>query len=207
MMRAVAVTVALTLVASAAAACPTDRDHCFELTIHVAQEGGAPVVDAAWLKVQVDHANRLFAPMDAGFFAGPTRPMDTGASIDTRAQRDALGAMWERGTIHVFVAAHVANVDDPGEINGVHWRDRANRSRRWIILSAIAWELTLAHELGHYFGLPHSAYDISVMNKTPRAEPKPADRVFHAREIRRMKARKTQMLRARELTSVMPDIP
>ncbi len=192
-----------------AAACPEDRTHCFELVTHVVHKDGTPVVDAAWLDAQIAHANRLFKPVSVGFFrVAPFRKLPASyASTNTRAQRDAIGGAWARGSIHVFIVEHLANVDDPGEINGVHWRNRANRSQRWILLSSIAWELTLAHEIGHFFGLPHSEYLISIMNKSPRADPKPGDRVFHSDEIARMKRRKKAMLKDRVLTSRRPDLP
>jgi hypothetical protein len=192
-----------------AEACPKDRAHCFEIVTHVVHKGDTPVVEAAWVDAQIAHANRLFEPVDVGFFRqGNFKTLAASyASTNTRSQRDSIGAPWKPGAIHVFIVEHLANVDDPGEINGVHWRNRARRSERWILLSSIAWDLTLAHELGHFFGLPHSAYPVSIMNKSSRAVPKPQDRVFHKREVARMKARNKRMLADRVLTSRRPVLP
>ena len=52
------------------------------------------------------------------------------------------------------------------------------KGKRWIILSRIARAKVLAHELGHYFDLPHSKYPESIMNKKPRKTPPMAKRGF-----------------------------
>jgi hypothetical protein len=53
----------------------------------------------------------------------------------------------------------------------------------------------LAHELGHFFGLPHSRYPISIMNKKPSPD-RPAwpDLVFHPEELVIMGDRRDAML-------------
>lgn len=84
-------------------------------------------------------------------------------NIAGRSGRDALALAVPQtpGTIDVFVVASVGDVDDPRkEVAGVHWRylglSKGNRGRRYIILSANAADSdTLAHELGHWFGLVH----------------------------------------------------
>ncbi|HGG57543.1 MAG TPA: hypothetical protein ENK31_07085 [Nannocystis exedens] len=114
--------------------------------------------------------------------------------IISRSDRDRLGRPYfSRGLVHVFVVGSLANVDDPGEIRGVHWRDRSNTARRWIILSSIAGPMTLTHELGHFFSLPHSRYENSLMNKRPGGLPF-GERGFHTREAKRMRRAKKTML-------------
>lgn len=204
-----ALLVLLTLaISGAASACPVDRTHCFELVTHVVEVDGTPVVTEAWIDAQLAHANRLFASIDTGFWVRRADPLSASwANVETRTQRDRLAARDTPGVVHLFIAKRLANVDEPGQINGVHWRNRKKRSQRVVLLSSIAWELTLAHELGHFFGLPHSQYVVSIMNKTPRSVPAPKDRVFHERELARMKGRKRQMLRSGVLTSRKPDLP
>ena len=115
--------------------------------------------------------------------------------IVSRQDRDRLGRPhFSRGLIHVFVVGSLANVDDPGEIRGVHWRDRSNTARRWVILSSIAGAMTLTHELGHFFSLPHSRYENSLMNKRPGGLPF-SERGFHPREAQRMRRAKKTMLK------------
>jgi hypothetical protein len=156
------------------------------LVIWMASEGGVPVQTEAWLESQLERANRELAPIDARVVVVERRDLDADPHIVTRDDRDALGReRWSPGVVHVFVVASLADVDQPGVIRGVHWRDREDRSHRWVILSSIAPTLTLVHELGHFFGLPHSDYEVSLMNKTPRALPA-EERRFHEDELRRL---------------------
>lgn len=69
-------------------------------------------------------------------------------------------------------------------------------------MSTQAWEHTLAHEVGHLFGLPHSTYDISIMNKTPRDEPPYDARTFHQDELAKMKLRLRQLLKHKTLQNL-----
>lgn len=171
-------------------ACTEAAARCFRLRLHVAEDGeGAPVVDAAWLGAQVTHANTVFADVGVGFEV--TAVSSAGPDVRrvlTREDRDRLGrASHDARFVDVWVVGQLANVDDPGDIRGVHWRDRAARAHRWIILSAIAPVPVLAHELGHYFGVPHSAAAGSLMNKSGN-DPTPfAERRFVAAEQRRIR--------------------
>ena len=114
--------------------------------------------------------------------------------IVSRIDRDRLGRPhFSRGVVHVFVVGSLADVDNPGEIRGVHWRDRSKTERRWVILSSIAGSMTLTHELGHFFSLPHSTYAGSLMNKRSGGPPF-SERGFHPKEAKRMRRAKAAML-------------
>ena len=124
----------------------------------------------------------------------------------TRAQRTALGrtaGRTARGRVDLFIVNRLGDIDRVGaEIRGVHWCDPRDRKRkRWIILSRIARPLVLAHELGHYFGLPHSAYPESIMNKRPRRHPPREARGFVKRELSMMRKRWRAMLKSGQLGS------
>ncbi|WP_266218842.1 matrixin family metalloprotease [Paraliomyxa miuraensis] len=177
--------------------CPTQARWCFELALHVVEEDGADVQTPQWVADQVREANRLFAPIDVGFRVGSAKVVDARfASVETRLDRDLLGRdEHSLGVVHVFVVRRLADVDVPGEvIRGVHWRDRVQTSRRWVILSSIASSLVLAHELGHFFGLPHSKHRKSLMNKSPHLDPPWHLRTFPEEELAIMRRRRDAMV-------------
>ena len=176
--------------------------HCFGVHLHmvVTPEGAAQ--DVAWVREQIEQADRHFALIDTSFeiVAADAVPASE-LEIDDRAERDALGHdRFTRGVVHVFVVGRLADVDIAGnEIRGVHWRERADRSHRWVILSRIAGSLVLSHELGHVVGLPHSTYDISLMNKSVRLTPLVTELTFAEPEVLRMRKHRDRMLASKML--------
>lgn len=157
--------------------------------------------DRAWLAAQVSEANRLFARLKVCFVLRRVGSLPARDGVmKTRSQRTALGGAKsakgnqkeriKRGRVDLFIVNRLGDVDVPGaEIRGVHWRDPQDRTRRrWIILSRIARPKVLAHELGHYFDLPHSRYASSIMNKRPRAKPPMRERGFVSAEYAKMSA-------------------
>lgn len=142
--------------------------------------------DLAFIRAQLEQANVHHGPAGLGFQVVEVRAHDA-ATITTRAERDVLGhERWQRGLIDVYVVSALANVDEPGEIRGVHWRSRKDRSRRWVILSRISPPRVLAHELGHYFGLAHSTVPASLMNTSGNAL---AERTFQPDELAKIRRR------------------
>ncbi len=177
--------------------CPPDRATCVGLFVHVVVVDGQPVQEPEWFAIKVEHANRLFEAIDVGFqVVGVDAVNSEHEVVATRTQRDQIGRkVFQPGVAHIFVVGQLDDVDKPGEvIRGVHWRQRGDRSKRWVILSSISGTMVLAHELGHFFGLPHSRYDESVMNKAPRDDPPWEARVFAEPEIPKMLARRDEML-------------
>ena len=86
--------------------------------------------------------------------------------------------------VTVLVLPRVRDIDTPTyNLMGVHWRYRGKdpklRGRRWVFLTARGRPPVLAHELGHYFGLPHDPKGGNLMAPGPsdpiykRAGPKP----------------------------------
>ncbi len=179
--------------------CLAEAGRCFSIALHLTMPDGAPVQSVDWVSGQVRQANRLFAPIDVSVQVDSVDALpDEVQEIDDRAARDALGReRFSRGVLHVFVTPRLADVDIAGaEIRGVHWRYRPDTKRRWIILSKIASDLVLSHEMGHFFGLPHSRYEVSLMNKSPRDDPPWSERRFADPELARMRKHRDQMVRS-----------
>ncbi len=187
--------------------CVVTAAHCFGIHLHVVVTPEGPVQDVAWVTAQVEQAHRHFALIDTSFevVAADAVPASE-LEVDTREERDALGYdRFTRGVVHVFVVGRLADVDIAGsQIRGVHWRERADRAHRWVILSKIAGSLVLSHELGHFFGLPHSTYDISLMNKTVRLTPLVSELTFAPPEIVRMRKHRDRMLVSKMLFARKP---
>jgi hypothetical protein len=177
--------------------CPRKAAHCFGIVAHVVVDEDGPVESASWLAERVAEANRHFAPISVGFRVIEARPVAAEFwHLATREDRDRIGAdQFSEGVVHLFLVGQLDDVDVPGEvIRGVHWRLRRDTHARWIIMSKIAAPMVLAHELGHFFWLPHSSYRVSIMNKTPRVRPPWEERTFARPEIDRMRGFLTYML-------------
>ena len=100
--------------------------------------------------------------------------------------------------IHVFLVGELDDIDEDGKkLNGVAW-PRGDGSK-FVILARTAMERTLAHELGHVFGLPHSSYAVSIMNKTKRDEPPIEQRTFADEEVAAMKRNVVRLVRKKIL--------
>jgi hypothetical protein len=178
---------ALGELAAASPSCDAARAQCVRIRLHVAFDGDTPVVLPEWFAAQLAAANTHFAAADIAFELAGTDALPASAlHVVTRRDRNALAAGRDSlggGVIHVHLVGTLEDVDVPGEArNGVAWR-RPGDPRKYVILASGARPFTLAHELGHVFGLPHSSYPISIMNKTPRDEPPMEQRTFAPEEI------------------------
>jgi hypothetical protein len=136
------------------------------LSIAVAEEDGLPVRDDAWVDAQIAEATRLFAAIGVPLRKHGKRTLAARfARIETRDDRDALAGEMEAKRINVMVVGSLRDVDDPSLYRmGVHWRNRSAPSKHYVIAAASARATTLAHELGHYFGLGHTDVPDNVMS-------------------------------------------
>lgn len=164
--------------------------------------------DQAWLSAQLKEAQSLFKQIGVCFrFTDHYGLPKSESQMKTRTQRTRLGrrsGRLHKGHIDLFIVNKLVDVDVPDQqIRGVHWRDPKDRKhKRWIILSRIARPKVLAHELGHYFDLPHSKYPKSIMNKTPRTVPPMNERGFVKAEYKIMKKAWARMKRNKHLVPV-----
>ena len=137
------------------------------VTLHVVQRAGTPVVDGAFIAERFARANDIFAQYGVQFEVREQRPLDERhAALETRADRNALGSYFARGTLHVFCVASLRDVDEPDRMRrGVHWHSTTRAGAHYVIVSSIAGVDVLAHELGHYLGNPeHSEVAGNLMS-------------------------------------------
>jgi hypothetical protein len=140
----------------------------FGLHVHVAPDAsGADVRPRSWLDVEVALAERIFGPLGVHVAVSAWARLDARfARIEDVKERDALAPDVTRGEIHVFLvgALRDSEVKDMYR-KGVTWDSRTAPPRRFIILSADATPSSLAHELGHFFGIqPHSTVKNNLMS-------------------------------------------
>jgi hypothetical protein len=169
--------------------CDKTRAHCFGIQFHIAATEHGLVVTPDWLAKQEAGVARHFAALDVGFETiGIDALPASDVHIETRRDRDDLAADRLGGkVIHVFLVGQLDDVDQDNAIAyGVTWHTRKD-DRKYIIVSNAALERTLAHELGHFFGLQHSTYAISIMNKSDRKEPPVDQRTFADEEVTAMR--------------------
>jgi hypothetical protein len=149
-----------------------EAEATFALAMHVAHEDGAKVASSSWLDAQIAEANRLFAPNGVRFrWTLALDLADRHRELHSRDDRDALSLLAEPGTVDVFVVSALEDVDEPGRYRmGVCWTARSDK-KRYIVLASHAHRTVLAHELGHFFGNPHSPVADNVMSYTRTGAP------------------------------------
>jgi len=174
----------------------------FEVAVAVAEEGGVPVRDDAWIDAQLAQANLLFEAAGVRFRWTRRRPLPPALTrAETREDRDAFGATMEAHAVNVSVIASLADVDEPGRFRmGVCWQNRADHEKRYILVSSIARPSVLAHELGHFFGNPHSSVTDNVMSYDRTGAPV----FFDAAQLARIHARAASALAAGTLLEAPP---
>ena len=175
-------------------------DVIFGLSISVARDAGARVVDDAWVNAQIDEANRLFAPLGTRFRWTLEKELaEPHGEMHTRADRDALTPLTERDAIDVFLVRALEDVDEPGRMRmGVCWTGRGGK--RFLVVSRIAAPSVLAHELGHFFGNPHSQVLNNVMSYSRDGSPP----FFDAVQMATIKRSSSQFIASGRLVDVGP---
>jgi len=143
------------------------------LSIAVAEKGGAAVRGEAWIAEQLAEVDRLFLPLGLSIRKASSRVLPEGlAALETRGDRDELAKQLEAKRINVMIVESLRDVDDPKLFRmGVHWRHRKTPAKHYVIVAASARPSTLAHELGHFFGLSHSDVTDNLMSYSRTGAP------------------------------------
>jgi hypothetical protein len=165
------------------------------LAVHI---GG--VVPEGFVTERVARTNEIFARYGVSFVVEKTVVLPAKhAALETRADRDALGAYAERGAIDCFVVGSLRDVDDPRELRrGVHWRSQTHEGMRYVIISSSSGPNVLAHELGHYLGNhAHSEVAGNLMSYTA-GEGLP---VLDAKQQKRLTRTVRELLKSGALTA------
>lgn len=142
------------------------------LIVHVAARDGDDVVPDTFVAQRVARANAIYAPYGVQFTVRKTVALAAKhAALETREDRDALGAHVNRDAIDCFIVSSLRDVDDPSQLRrGVHWHSRSPsyQGAHFVIVSSVAGPNVLAHELGHYLGNPaHSDVVGNLMSYMP----------------------------------------
>ena len=187
--------------AKGAPTCEAARSTCLGIALHVAVEDKGPIADAPWLHEQLTAANRHFERLGVGFEIVSIGTLPASAArVEDATERSSFGVYVKGTVIHVFITGHLDDIDvKGGVIRGVAWRRDATK---YVILSTVAPPNVLAHELGHVFGLTHSEYAISIMNKTDRTEPPVEQRTFADEEYKTMQQKLAALLKAKALAPI-----
>lgn len=140
----------------------------FGVTVSIAPgDDGKDVRGHDWVYAELDLAERIYAPLGVHVHVSQFRALDAKlARVGEPRERDAFAPVVTAGTIDVFVVRSLRDADVKTLYRmGVTWDSRTTPSRRYIILSSEAVRSSLAHELGHYFGIqPHSPVKNNLMS-------------------------------------------
>jgi hypothetical protein len=139
----------------------------FPLDVAVTSDENGAVVDRAWIDREVALAEHIFGALDVHLHVDHTRALGTDlAHIEDPRMRDRFAPLVTAHEIQVFVVRSLRDDAQMGVYRrGVTWDSRTSPSRRFIILSADASLSSLAHELGHFFGIqPHSTVKNNLMS-------------------------------------------
>jgi hypothetical protein len=158
---------------------PPKAELLFEIVFHVASEDE----EDAWRRIaeKVDVANEKYADIGIGFhFSRRDNTLSEQYNVlDNIRERHKLKKFIKKNFINVFVldeildpvpsqatrrAAKWQGRKPSGRLAGAHIPCKKSIPDTYILMTADANPLTLAHELGHMFGLPHHRNPTNIMS-------------------------------------------
>jgi hypothetical protein len=125
-----------------------------------------PARSPDWVKAHVQAVQELLSPHGIAVTARSDAFEADPCEILSREDRDRFARhVTMDQAVTVLVVPRVRDLDVlTYNLQGVHWRAKG---RRWIFLTARSRPPTLAHELCHYFGLPHDPEGGNLMTPGP----------------------------------------
>lgn len=143
------------------------REPVFPIDVAVTSDEHGAVVDRAWIDAEMRVAERVFGGFGVHVRVASVHALGTElARIEDPRMRDRFAPLVTPHAVQVFVVRSLRDSEQVGLYRGgVTWDSRTTPSRRYVIVAATAVQSTLAHELGHYFGIqPHSGVKNNLMS-------------------------------------------
>lgn len=137
------------------------------IDVAVTSDESGAVVDRAWIDAETSVAERVYGPLGVHLRVDHVRNIGSDlVRIEDPRMRDRFAPMVTSHEIQVFIVRSLRDSEVVGMYRGgVTWDSRTSPSRRYIIVAATAAQSTLAHELGHFFGIqPHSNVKNNLMS-------------------------------------------
>jgi hypothetical protein len=195
-----AITIVLTIVDAKRASAEEQPVLTMSVAVSAVNIDGERVVDDAWVDAQWAAVDRLYADIGVRFERKWADPVPaTSARLETKEDRDALGAYFVEGVINVFFVKALLDIDEIGRIRmGVCWRTPSRK--RFVAVASNAKPTVLAHELGHFLGNGHSKVMDNVMSYDRTGGPV----FFDATQKKTIRATALQLLRDGIVKQVQP---
>jgi hypothetical protein len=187
---------AAAILASAAAPTPLAIHLHIRVALCPGPDGtAAPTRPSAWVDEHLAGVQAVLGPHGIAVTSERDDFTPPHCEILSRADRDDFASQVPaaEGTITVLVVPLVRDLRVPSyNLRGVHWRAG---KKEWIFLTARARPPTLAHELGHHFGLPHDPAGGNLMTPGPSSPawqsahpPRPFAPLLEPQQVRRLRA-------------------
>lgn len=170
-----------------------DKNVEIPVMIHIALVGDQPVISRTRAIEQLARANRELRPHGVLLYLQGVDHLPHGmAALHRNAERTRLANYAPvDGTLHVF---YVHNVTVPQRksgdrrVSGLHWSyqgtKRDLKRRMYLVVAEDAPNTTLAHEVGHAFGLEHQQDDPANIMCSCEREPDPVFSEVQGHQIR-----------------------